>query len=132
VRAVVTVVVLLLVGCGSAREGAPLGCIVHVYFCTDRTCATAATRGQIGRLETQLRARHDVYSVVFVSKKQALEIMRKRHPVLVQQLPFNPFPDALRVRPVKGTSPVLLASTIAAGQAGVERVKAVRLARCSA
>jgi cell division protein FtsX len=128
-RLAALLVAFLLVGCGSTREGAPLGCVVHVYFCTDATCGTGATHGQIDRLETQLRARADIYSVVFVSKKQALKIMRRRHPLLVQRLPVNPFPDALRVRPVKGTSPVRLAAAIPTGR-GVETVRAVHLPRC--
>jgi cell division protein FtsX len=115
----------LVGGCGSAaREAAPKKCVLHVYFCTKDLCGRAATAEQMQRVEARLSARDDVYSVRFVSKDEALEIMRARHPAVVQQLPTNPLPDSLRVRPVKGRSIARIAGSVRARHAGVDQVRA--------
>jgi cell division protein FtsX len=123
---------LLVGGCGSAaREAAPAKCVVHVFFCTKDLCERAATGAQMQRVEARLRERGDVYSLQFVSKKEALAIMRKRHPVMVGRLPANPFPDSLRVRPVKGEALARIAAAVRSGQDGVERVDYAKSAGCS-
>jgi cell division protein FtsX len=126
-------VALLAAGCGAAaREAAPVKCLVHVYFCTGVTCARAATKAQMQRVEAELRANENVFAVRFISKKQALEIMRKRQPEMVASLHgVNPFPDALRVRPVKGTSPEEVAATVHEGRDGVDQLRYERSPDCS-
>jgi cell division transport system permease protein len=77
--------------------------VVHVYFCTNDTCAKEATTSQMNRIARAASARTDlVKRVDFVSKQQALAQMKRKHPEEVAQLPTNPFPDALTVVPKKG------------------------------
>ena len=72
---------------------------VKVFFCTEHTCA----RGRRRRRSTPCRrgSRRDprVKEATFVSKEQALEIMRKRSPELVKDLTYNPLPNAFEVTP---------------------------------
>jgi cell division protein FtsX len=115
---------LVIGGCGSAaRQAGPDECVVRIYFCTKELCDTAATREQIGRVQRRLREREDVYSVRFVSKDAALAQMRKLHPAMVEQLPMNPFPDLLRVRPVAGASSDEIAAIVQADRDGVQAVE---------
>ena len=76
--------------------------VVHVYYCTNDTCAKAATPGQENRIANLAAASPLVKQVIPVSKAQALAQMKKKHPEEVAQLPTNPFPDALTVVPKKG------------------------------
>jgi cell division protein FtsX len=122
-RAVPAILVALIAGCGAAaREAAPLKCVVRVYFCTDDTCAAAATHAQVEAARARFRARDDVWSVRFVPKAEALRKMRERYPDEVAKLPSNPFPDALRVRPVEDADQARIAAAADAGRCGVERV----------
>ena len=82
------------------------------------------------RVEVRLRERGDVYSVQFVSKKEALAIMRKRHPVMVERLRANPFPESLRIRPAKGEALARIAASVRSGHDGVERVDYAKPAGC--
>jgi cell division protein FtsX len=122
-RAAAPILVLAVAACGTtAREAAPLKCVVRVYFCTDVTCNAAGTNADVAAARRRLSARDDVWSVRFVSKAEALREMKRRHPAEVAALPSNPFPDALRVRPVKGADRARIADSVAAGKGGVERV----------
>jgi cell division transport system permease protein len=76
--------------------------VVHVYYCTDDTCPKAATRAHETAVARMAQSSPLVKSVDFVSKKEALDIMRKKHPDEVGSLPANPFPDALTVIPKHG------------------------------
>ena len=76
--------------------------VVHVYFCTDDTCAKEASRTQMNDTARIASASPLVKHVVFVSKQDALRQMRQKHPEEVAQLPTNPFPNALTVIPEKG------------------------------
>jgi cell division protein FtsX len=109
-------------GCGEMREAAPKECVLHVYF------GHSATRAEMKRAETRLRDRDDVYSVRFVSKQEALQIMRERFPAETENLMANPFPDALTVRPVKGASLEQIAADVRSGR---DAVKLPRPAECS-
>ena len=112
------ILVALMAGCGAtAREAAPLKCVVRVYFCTDDTCAAAATRVQVDAVRARFRASDDVWSVRFVSKSEALRRIREHYPDMVAKLPSNPFPDALVVRPVKGADQARIAATSMSGRA---------------
>ena len=69
---------------------------VKAFFCTEHTCPTNVTDDQVGKVQRYLEAdpRIKEGGVKFVSKAEALEIMRERSPELVKDLTYNPLPDA--------------------------------------
>jgi cell division transport system permease protein len=99
--------------------------VVHVYFCTQLSCGKDATRAQeekIGNLISPASI-PQVKSVKFVSKAEALAIMRKRSPELTKQLPGNPLPDAFEITPKHGEDVEVIAKKIPTGPGiGVEKV----------
>ena len=131
-RAWIAAVLLLgAVGCGTAaREAAPSHCVVRVFFCTLNTCGSAASKAEIATLSRRLGGARDVYSVRFVSKREAFELMKKRFPDETATLASNPFPDSLRVRPVKGVAPARIAAEIHGRSDGVQLVNLPRAADC--
>ena len=86
-------VLALLAGCGgeTTRQAAAPKCLVRVYFCAPIACGRPATRSEIRRTEARLRNRDDVYAIRFVSKEEACQVMRGKHPVEVDKLMGNPF-----------------------------------------
>jgi cell division transport system permease protein len=76
--------------------------VVHVYYCTGDTCAKEASQSQMNEVARIATASPLVQNVKFVSKQEALQIMRNKHPEEVSALPTNPFPNALTVVPKKG------------------------------
>src|SRR2546423_3069238 len=75
---------------------------VRVYFCTQSTCGSDATKSQETAVATRLNGDSRISRVDFVSKEQAINIMRKKEPEAVKVLPANPFPDELRITPKNG------------------------------
>jgi cell division transport system permease protein len=73
--------------------------LVNVYFCTDLRCGHEASTKNMNAVSSQLQAMPEVKSVRYVSKAQALAQERKKHPAMVESLPYNPFPNALKVYP---------------------------------
>jgi cell division transport system permease protein len=74
--------------------------LVNVYFCTQNRCDKGeASTTQINKVHNALVAMPQVKRVEFISKAEALAIERKKHPEMVGQLPYNPFPNALKVFP---------------------------------
>ena len=99
--------------------------VVHVYFCVPLSCdgksATPKQEEAIGNFITKIP---QVKSAKFVSKAQALKIMKQRSPELTASLPGNPLPDAFEITPKRGEDVALIASKIPKGAAvGVEDVK---------
>ena len=76
--------------------------VVHVYYCTDDTCAKDATTKQMNDAARAASSSPLVKSVDFVSKREALAQMKKKHPEEVAALPTNPFPNALTIIPKRG------------------------------
>ena len=72
--------------------------LVKVYFKNDRTPKQI---NAIGR-RFDPKANPLVKELKFVPKAEALRIMKKRLPELNKDLPYNPYPDAYEIRPVKG------------------------------
>jgi cell division protein FtsX len=72
---------------------------LHIYFCTADTCAREATRAQMSVVSRRASASPLVEKVVFVSKEEALAIIKRKHPEETQALPTNPFPNRLTVFP---------------------------------
>jgi cell division transport system permease protein len=73
--------------------------LVNVYFCTPLRCGHDAKTADMNKVTEQLQAMPQVKSVQFVSKQQALAQERKKHAAMVETLPYNPFPNALKVYP---------------------------------
>ncbi len=73
--------------------------LVNVYFCTQLRCGSEANSAQINNVHNALVNMPQVKSVRFVSKQQALAQERKKHPAMVNSLPYNPFPSAFKVYP---------------------------------
>jgi cell division transport system permease protein len=99
--------------------------VVHVYFCVPLSCngksATPKQEEAIGNFITKLP---QVKSAKFVSKAQALKIMKQRSPELTNALPGNPLPDAFEITPKRGEDVAIIAAKIPKGPAvGVEDVK---------
>jgi cell division transport system permease protein len=96
---------------------------VKAFFCTEHTCATNVTDQQVGNVQRYLEADPRVKEATFVSKAEALEIMRERSPELVKDLTYNPLPDAFEVQPNRAEDVELIAADLRAQQfAGVEKV----------
>jgi cell division transport system permease protein len=98
--------------------------IVNVYFCTDASCPgkQEASQNQIDQVREQLVAMPQVKDVKFVSKEDALEIMRKRSPELVDNIVSNPLPASYQVIPNRGEDVSSIASQLDPPPAGVEKV----------
>ena len=96
--------------------------LVKVFFCTDATCGKEVTTKQINAVAAKLEANPLVKDVRFVSKREALERMKKRAPELVEKLPANPLPDAEEILPVKGEYTARIARSLRPLPAGVEKV----------
>ena len=96
---------------------------VKAFFCTEHTCATDVTDQQVGNVQRYLEADPRVKEATFVSKAEALEIMRERSPELVKDLTYNPLPDAFEIQPNRAEDVELIAADLRAQQfAGVEKV----------
>src|SRR5712691_4811020 len=97
--------------------------VVHVYFCTGDTCAQNATSQQENAAARLAGTSSLVRHVKFVSKQEALDQMRKKHPDEVAQLPANPFPDALTVTPKHGDDVAKVAALFASGpDTGIQKI----------
>jgi cell division transport system permease protein len=97
--------------------------VVHVYYCTNDTCAKEATATQMNDVARLASQSPLVKNVDFVSKQEALTQMRKKHPEEVGALPTNPFPNALTVVPKKGDDVAKVAALFSANPAvGIDKV----------
>jgi cell division transport system permease protein len=96
---------------------------VRVYFCTSSTCPKEATKQEENAVAARLNGDSRIKRVVYVSKVDALNQMRKREPKAVEVLPANPFPDALKIYPKNGDlTPVIGKELQSAGLGGVQTV----------
>ncbi len=96
--------------------------VVNVYFCTENTCDREATRQEMEAVRRQLVSMPEVETVRFVSKEDALAIMRDRSPELVQNLASNPLPASFQVTPHEGEQLPEVAAKLEPVPAGVEKV----------
>jgi cell division transport system permease protein len=99
--------------------------VVNVYFCTSYTCPQRgeAGRGQIDLVHERLRVMPEVRRVEFISKEEALQIMRERTPELARNVGQNPLPHALKVRAMNAEEIPTIARRIeAAAYPGVQKV----------
>jgi cell division transport system permease protein len=100
--------------------------LVEVFYCSDVTCEGrgAATPKEINAVRQKLDPKSNelVRSVDFVSKEEALTIMRKKEPDIVEGIPYNPLPDAHKVIPVKGEYASRIKESLTPPPPGVEVV----------
>jgi cell division transport system permease protein len=96
--------------------------VVNVYFCTQNTCDAEATRAQINNVRRTIVGMPEVKDVKFISKEDALAIMKERNPELVQNLASNPLPASYQVTPHRGEDVGRIANRLEAGPAGGEKV----------
>jgi cell division transport system permease protein len=97
---------------GKVKEGV----VVKVFF--DQT----ASEPQINAARARLEGDPDVKNVQFVSKEQALEIMKKRAPELTRNLTQNPFGHAFTVVPKDANNVSAIADRLEPVPAGVDNV----------
>ena len=95
--------------------------VVKVFFCTRDTCEQEATASQINVVRAKLDSDSRVKSDQFVAKSEALEIMKKQQPAMVDSLISNPLPNSFTVTPVKGEYTGAIAQTFTPPPAGVEK-----------
>ena len=94
-----------------------------VFFCTEHSCDAEVTEAQIGAVQRFLEQHPRVKSVVFVSKEEALEVMRQRSPELVEDLTYNPLPHAFEATPTRAEEVEGIAQDVRARNfVGVEKV----------
>jgi cell division transport system permease protein len=97
--------------------------VVHVYYCTNDTCAKEATTKQMNDIARIASQSPLVKNVDFVSKREALQQMKRKHPEEVGALPTNPFPNALTVIPKQGDDVEKVAALFSANPAlGIDKV----------
>ncbi|MBD0338094.1 MAG: FtsX-like permease family protein [Thermoleophilia bacterium] len=100
--------------------------LVKVYMCTPLTCPQQgeATEGQLNSVRNYLVGLPEIRAVTFVSKEEALQIMKRRSPELVEQISSNPLPHAFEVAPRRAEEVRALSDQIRqAGLPGVEKVR---------
>jgi cell division transport system permease protein len=102
---------------------------VHVYFCSpasdNAACAGDPTDQQINAvrrfLESDPRVKED--GVTFITKAEALEILRKRAPELTENLATNPLPVSFDVVPERGEDTEAIALAVKKAKlAGVDTI----------
>ena len=80
--------------------------VVKIDFKTNADKGGPATKAQENAVVAALQKNPLVSKTkdgwTFVSKRQALQQMRKTEPALVSVMPWNPFPDVIIVKPDKG------------------------------
>jgi cell division transport system permease protein len=117
----------LLIGLGtwarSWSEHAKGKLDINVYLCTADKCGdTEVTTQQKNAVRVQLQGDSRVASVEYISKEQALEIMKRKQPDLVKNIATNPLPDAFKVHPKRGEDVVAIANSLNPLPPGVESV----------
>ena len=91
--------------------------IVKIYFNTD------VTGQQINSVTARLATDPAVKSYRFVSKEEALAIMRRKYPQIVKNLAYNPLPPSEEVTPKKGEdTPTIAAAFSNPKPPGVNKV----------
>ena len=99
--------------------------IVNVYFCTETSCGVGkneANQRQMEAVRQQLVAMPEVKDVKFISREEALEIMRERSPALVENIVSNPLPASYQVLPHRGEDVSAIAAQLEPPPVGVEKV----------
>jgi cell division transport system permease protein len=97
--------------------------LVKVFLCAPLRCDQEATTAQINDARTRLATLPGVKTVRFISKEDALQIMRKKNPEMTRGLTSNPFPAEFEVIPKRGEDVEKLAALANTPPlAGVEKI----------
>jgi len=91
--------------------------LVKVYL------SDSASAQQVNSLRERLESDQRVASVAFVSKEDALKVMEKKYPQLVENLPGNPLPRSFEVKPTKGEHVAAISNSLAPAPPGVTEVR---------
>ena len=127
--AAVAAAVVVAAGCGGGdQRAAPLkqGC-VRVFM------KTSATKPQIRAVGDELFQDHRVETVRYISRADALRLMKRRHPELFSDphMPYNPLPAAFAATPTGVDAGKSLVRSLHPLRVGVDAVKYNRrLRRC--
>jgi cell division transport system permease protein len=99
--------------------------LVEVFYCTESTCDKPATQAQIAAVRQQVDPATNelVRSVDFVPKEEALALMRKKEPAIVEGIPYNPLPDAHKIVPKRGEDAREIKESLTPPPQGVQLVK---------
>jgi cell division transport system permease protein len=97
--------------------------LVKAYFCTPLTCTRDSTPQQINTARVFLDRMPEVKGIKFVSKQEAIDIMRRRSPELVENVSSNPLPHSLEITPMRAEDVVTIANRLdRANLPGIEKV----------
>ena len=96
--------------------------VVNVFYCTESGCDRDVTNAQINSVRERLERDPRVKEVRFISKDEALAMMKKRTPDLVEDLTFNPLPDAQEVVPKDPDDVAAIAASLRPLPPGVQKV----------
>jgi cell division transport system permease protein len=97
--------------------------LVKVFLCAPLRCDQEATTTQINDARARLASLPGVKTVRFISKEDALQIMRKKNPEMTRGLTSNPFPAEFEVIPKRGEDVDKLAALANTPPlAGVEKI----------
>ena len=97
--------------------------LVKVFLCAPLRCDQEATTKQVNDVRARLISLPGVKTVRFISKEDALQIMRKKNPEMTQGLTSNPFPAEFEVIPKRGEDVDKLAALANTPPlAGVEKI----------
>ena len=91
--------------------------LVKVYL------SDSASAQQVNSVRERLESDQRVASVAFVSKEDALKVMEKKYPQLVENLPGNPLPRSFEVKPTKGEHVAAISDALAPAPPGVTEVR---------
>jgi cell division transport system permease protein len=117
----------LLIGLGtwarSWADSAKHKLVIDVFLCTPASCNKGeVTPQQRDNVRILLQSDSRIQSIEYVSKDRAAEIMEKRAPEMMKNIPANPLPESFKVRPKRGEDVVAIANSLEPLPAGVEKV----------
>ena len=97
---------------------------VKMFFCTDLSCKQPATTKDYNAARIAIESNPKVKSANFVSKAEALAIMRHRRPELVASLVSNPLPASFEITPRTGDDVKAVAADLRQRKlSGVDSIK---------
>ncbi len=92
--------------------------LVKVYL------SDTASDQQVNAVRERLESdQQRVATVTFVSKEEALKVMEKKYPQLVENLPGNPLPRSFDVKPTKGEHVAAISNSLVPAPPGVTEVR---------
>jgi cell division transport system permease protein len=101
----------------SWSDNAKRDLLVKVYL------TEGATGQQVNAVRERLESDQRVATVTFVSKEDALKVMEKKYPQLVENLPGNPLPRSFEVKPTRGEHVQAISQSLVPPPPGVGEVK---------